>query len=85
MQCRGDEWRGCRTSHSAQRAVLVAGALLKGTSAMPRMGTNILQLPVHIFLFFFFGPSEPATFKSPSQVPTDWAIAARDHVDIIRN
>ena len=36
------------------------------------MWTSILQLPVHIVLFW----SQPATVKSPSQVPTDWAIAA---------
>ena len=64
MQCRGDERRGSHTCHGAQRAVLGVGALLKGTSAMPRMWTSTLQLPIHINFFFF---------------PTDWAIAYYIH------
>ena len=40
------------TCYDAQRAVLGVDDLLKGTSAMPRMWTTILQLLVHSILFW---------------------------------
>ena len=52
MQSRGDERRGSHTCYGTQWAVLGVSALLKGTSAMPRMWTSTLQLPVPAFSFW---------------------------------
>ena len=65
-QWRGDERRGCHTCHGARRAVWGVGALLKGTSAMPRMWNSILQLLAHIVLFFFGLNRRPLSPKAKS-------------------
>ena len=69
-------------ARAPQWAVLGVGALLKGTSAMPRMWTSILQLPVHIILFsFFFGLG--GTWTGSLQAPKPGANPESDFTSCI--
>ena len=54
------------TCCGAQRLVLGVGALFKGTLVMPRIWTSILQLLLHIVLFFYFWSEWYLTWRPSS-------------------